>query len=92
MRICENVGCEIAFAPQSFNQKYHNEVCRQIATNRRLMERYHAKRRRRNGEIRICKTKGCETKLSRYNEADTCQKCVAEHQARKKQVLLDMFA
>jgi hypothetical protein len=85
------VGCEIEFSPQSFNQKYHNELCRKEATNRRLMEKYHERRRRRNGEIRICKTEGCETKLSRYNESTTCEKCVARHREAKRRVLLDMF-
>jgi len=91
VRVCENAGCEIVFEPQSFNQKYHDEVCRQIATNKRLMEKYHAKRRRIGGEVRICKTEGCETKLSRYNESEICQKCVAFSAESRRQVLLGMF-
>jgi len=78
MIICARDGCEEAFQPATHNQKYHNAECCRIATNARIMERYYAERDRRLGVERRCKN--CSTKLSRYNESDTCNSCSLKQQ------------
>ncbi len=36
--ICSNKECAIEFEPKTHNQKYHNDECCRVATNRRIME------------------------------------------------------
>ena len=42
--ICANSECKKDFAPKTHNQKYHNDECCRIATNRRIMEKYYDKK------------------------------------------------
>lgn len=76
--VCANDGCEIEFVKATHNQKYHSDECCRLATNRRIMEKYYARRDQRQGKTRYCKA--CNvTKLSRYNDSLVCGSC--QHQA-----------
>lgn len=67
---CEN--CGVDFEPNTHNQKYCSAECCRIATNRRIMERYYERKRNRSGSERLCRSKGCDTRLSRYNDSRYC--------------------
>lgn len=74
MIICAREGCEVEFEPATHNQKYHDSECCRIATNRRIMEKYYAKRDQKAGKTRFCMV--CKTtKLSRYNDSQVCGSC-----------------
>lgn len=74
---CARTGCEVDFQPSTHNQKYHNAECCRVATNARIMEKYYAQRDRQKGKTRFCRK--CQiTKLSRYNDSDTCNSCKAK--------------
>lgn len=75
---CANEGCGIEFVKATHNQKYHSDECCRLATNRRIMEKYYARRDQRQGKKRLCKSCG-NTTLSRYNDGDVCGSC--QHQA-----------
>lgn len=71
---CANDGCEEEFTPSTHNQKYHSAECCRIATNRRIMEKYYAKRDQKAGKVRYCAE--CKTtRLSRYNDSQICGPC-----------------
>jgi len=73
--ICANKDCPNGgeFTPKTHNQKYCNEQCCRIATNKKIMEKYYEKKAIKNGAHRVCKF--CKTKLSRYNENNFCSTC-----------------
>ena len=71
--ICFNKECGKDFEPRTHNQKYCNEQCCRISTNRKIMEKYYEKKAIKNGATRICKS--CKTKLSRYNQQSVCSSC-----------------
>ena len=73
--ICANKDCPNGkeFTPKTHNQKYCNEQCCRIATNKKIMEKYYEKKAIKNGATRICKK--CKTKLSRYNQQSVCSTC-----------------
>ena len=85
---CANKECAIEFNPKTHNQKYHNDECCRVATNRRIMEKYYEKKAIRNGAVRLCK---CGGQLSRYTEKTVCTMCVnkqkRETRARLKEML-----
>lgn len=64
--------CNKDFDRKTHNQKYCDAECCRRATNERIMERYYEKRDNRRGKERVCKTKDCGKRLSRYNEEDVC--------------------
>lgn len=74
MNKCAREGCEEEFIPATHNQKYHNSECCRIATNRRIMEKYYAKRDQKAGKVRFC-LKCKTTRLSRYNDSQICGSC-----------------
>lgn len=90
-RICAREDCQKPFTPKSYNAKYCTPECQKIATNRRLMEKYYEKKDRRQGRRRICKTRGCQTILSRYNDTEVCEKCRAEEAAEKRNNLFNIL-
>lgn len=73
-RKCAYNKCGKSFKPKVHNAKYHSAECRRLATNEKILKKYHddkAKRKRK----RVCKTKGCTTVLSRYNLDSICESC-----------------
>lgn len=83
---CENTGCDVEFAKKTHNQKYHDDECCRLATNKKIMEKYYARKSQRAGADRMCVSCG-ETKLSRYNPGDTCHSCAfVSHEKRNEQV------
>lgn len=88
---CANPKCDIVFERKRHNQKYHDEACCREATNDKLKQKYHERKARRAGKLRICKTPGCGTVLSKYNPGDVCGKCEAEHEKERKALLRRLF-
>jgi len=89
--ICANEGCEIDFEPKTHNMKYCSDECCRIATNHKIKQKYYDKKARLAGKVRVCKTKGCETKLSRYNPESICENCVANEKSKEQRMLLEMI-
>lgn len=90
MLICANEGCEVAFVAKTHNQKYHSDECCRLATNRRIMEKYYARRDQRQGKTRLCKSCGV-TKLSRYNDSQICGACSLSSEIKANSSALDML-
>lgn len=77
---CAREGCDNVTEKTTHNQKYCTRDCTRIATNAKMMERYHENTAIAKGKVRMCKV--CETtKLSRYNLTNTCAPC--ERKARE---------
>lgn len=89
--ICANKECAKEFEPKTHNQKYCNDECCRIATNRRIMEKYYEKKAIRNGAIRVCPN--CSIQLSRYNDGILCAACQKRKSLKesKKSNLLRMI-
>jgi hypothetical protein len=83
--ICSNVECAKNFDPKTHNQKYCNEQCCRVATNRKIMEKYYEKKAIKNGAKRSCKF--CKTKLSRYNQLSVCSTCEKNITNESKKIL-----
>lgn len=91
MSKCANEGCDNAFEPKTHNMKYCSAECCRVATNRRIMEKYYAKRDQKAGKARYCK-KCRKTKLSRYNDGQVCAACAAATAAEANNAVADMLA
>jgi hypothetical protein len=89
--ICANDGCENKFEPKTHNMKYCSDECCRVATNQKIKQKYYDKKARLAGKVRTCKTKGCETKLNRYNVESICENCLANEKAREQKMLLEMI-
>lgn len=76
-RKCANTECEQTFVAKVYNTIYCSPECRKKVTNQKLLDNYHRKKENRNKK-RVCKTKDCNTILSRYNEEDICEMCKHE--------------
>lgn len=76
MKVCANSTCGKEFEPRSKTQKYCQPSCCREATNRRILEKYHAEKARLAGEFRPCAQ--CGAPLSRYNEGILCERCDIE--------------
>ncbi len=74
-RICARGECDIIFEPKAHNGIYCSEECRRVATNAKVLKRYHEKRENRSNKKRVCKNKNCATILSTYNKEDICEGC-----------------
>lgn len=85
--MCAWPDCSKSFEKKTHNQKYDTDECCRVATNAQIMKRYYRNKARRNGKIRYCNNE-CGTKLSRYNEKDTCQSCQYSKQQSGKNDLL----
>jgi len=81
-RECANPQCSRTFEVRRVNMIYCSSECCKVATNAKLIARYHAKKKVKTGE-RICT---CGAKLSRYNSNDKCHACIkkAENEQRIK--------
>ena len=86
--ICAYVDCDNDFKPKTHNQKYCSDECCRTATNIKIKEAYYEKKARLAGKERVCKTKNCKTKLSRYNETDICGPCEANELKKEKDAML----
>lgn len=76
-RLCQYCGAE--FVAATANQVYCSPEHTRRASNDKIIERYHAKRKAKTQE-RICP--GCGSKLSKYNSDDICSPC----QLKKKEL------
>lgn len=88
---CAYSECGVLFTPKTHNQRYHTSECCKLATNKRIMENYYARKARRQGHIRVCATEGCMTKLSRYNDSKICGKCEGERESNQRDELRRML-
>lgn len=89
--ICAFDECNNHFEPHRHNQKYCCAECCKSATNKRIRDKYYEAKKRLNGDIRICSSKGCKTVLSRYSEDDVCSKCHAMQLDAERKDLLRIF-
>lgn len=85
---CENVN---EFTPKTHNQKYCSDECCRIATNEKLKQAYYEKKDRLAGKKRICKVRGCQVNLDRYNPGSICSKCVQAEKEKERLSLIDML-
>jgi hypothetical protein len=77
-RSCANQECQMLFEPQVHNAIYCSVDCRKVVTNKNVLERYYEKKERRSDKKRVCKTQGCGTILSMYNDESICEPCKTE--------------
>lgn len=80
--ICRNEECCKGFKPKTYNSVYCSPECRKKVTNKRLLEKYHSDKKNFSGK-RICKSKSCDTILSRYNKENICEKCKEERLVKR---------
>ena len=90
MKVCAYAECGKLFESKTHNQRYCSDDCCRKATNIRLMEQYYEKKARRQGHIRVCDTPDCNTRLSRYNDSSTCQKCSATKENDQRKQLFNL--
>lgn len=86
---CQNKGCDVRFAKKTHNQRYHDDECCRLATNAKIMEKYHQRRRQKLGLARECAV--CETKLSRYNSDTVCNSCSLKREIEKNESVFAML-
>ncbi len=61
---------------------YCKKECCNAATNKKLIEKYHKNKKRKEDKNRRCVL--CKSNLSRYNSDDTCHACQARESELKK--------
>lgn len=88
--ICSYEECKKPFEPKTHNQKYCSDECCRTATNKKLKEQYYEKKARLQGKKRTCKSPGCKTALSRYNESNICSRCQSLKEKNKQKELIEM--
>lgn len=81
--ICSNSDCLEEFSPKTHNQIYCSDVCCKVVTNKKIMDRYYAKKARKSGANRQCEECG-KNLLSRYSESTVCSICTEKK--NKKQM------
>jgi hypothetical protein len=74
------VECKEDFEFKTHNQKYCSQQCCRISTNKRIMEKYYAKKERLSGSTRLC---SCGSKLSRYSPDLICTLCYQKNKKNK---------
>jgi hypothetical protein len=87
---CARDKCEERFLQKTHNQKYCSDECCRLATNKRIMEKYYARRDQRQGVPRFCKICGV-TKLSRYNDGEICSSCATSREIAANASVVDML-
>lgn len=88
--ICAYKSCDNEFEPKTHNQKYCCDECCRIATNEKIKQKYYEKKERLAGKRRICKNKGCNVSLSRYNPEYICGPCQAREKKKMQTNLINM--
>ncbi len=86
MKDCAWKDCSVKFEPKTHNQIYCSDECCRTATNYKIMQKYYAKKARKNGEMRTCSRCGRET-LSRFNDVDVCSMCRSTEERGKMDVV-----
>ncbi len=69
-RTCE--WCGLPFTALTANQIYCEATCTRKASNKKIIENYHAAKNRMS-QVRKCDE--CGSKLSKYNDEDICNLC-----------------
>jgi methylphosphotriester-DNA--protein-cysteine methyltransferase len=70
-RVCLECGEE--FTASKSNQIYCKIQCTRIASNKKIIERYHAAKALKSNIARTCSE--CKARLSRYNDDSICSPC-----------------
>ena len=89
--VCAYRYCDVEFVPTRHNQIYCCQEHTREETNIRLREAYRKDRERRGGIKRVCRTSGCDTVLSRYNDTDYCGRCEAKRVTEKAKLNLEIY-
>lgn len=76
--VCALEGCGKRFKKGSHNAKYCSKEHSRIATNKRILQRYHERKRLASAR-RVCLTPGCGTILSVYNQSQYCARCADKY-------------
>lgn len=88
--ICASQECQVEFVPRKHNSKFCSSECCKLEANRKMMEKYYERKRRRAGAVRFCIE--CETtRLSRYNSGDICGACEVKSQERQNHSVMTMI-
>ena len=81
--------CGEPFTKRRPNMVYCKKECCNSATNKKLIEKYHKDKERKNSRKRKCSS--CSGTLSRYNYDDVCHACQAkENESKKIQILREL--
>ena len=89
--ICAYSECNEPVEVSVHNKIYHSDECCKLATNARIMEKYYETKARKGGAVRICRTPGCSTRLSRYNPEKVCAKCENEMKQAQRERMLKLL-
>jgi hypothetical protein len=82
-KVC--LECGNGFTASKSNQIYCKSECTRRASNKKIIERYHASKKSKANLNRKCK---CGAKLSRYNEDIICNPC---KQSKKELDRIDLL-
>lgn len=82
-RVC--LECGGMFTASKSNQIYCKTECTKIASNKKIIERYHANKALKAATDRKC---ACGAKLSRYNTDSICNPC---QQGKKELERIDLL-
>lgn len=83
--------CGNEYTRKKHNQKYCSPECTRAAMNAATMKRYHESKERRNAKFRECAQPDCHTRLSRYNDSETCSPCEAKLKEKRKRDFREQF-
>lgn len=78
--------CGVLFVKRRPNMIYCTKECCNHATNKKLIERYHIQKNKKNQSGRLCSI--CSAKLSKYNNNDFCHACKIKESEMEKINLL----
>lgn len=91
LKECAYEFCQNEFVPTRHNQRYCSTECSTKANNAKILKKYHERKARLAGGRRICKTPGCMTPLSKYNDKEICNACDLRQREEKRQNMLKEF-
>jgi uncharacterized Zn finger protein (UPF0148 family) len=72
-KVCAYDECNNTYHQTAHNKIYCSDECCRKATNKKIMEKYYAKKRRRSGATIECDQ--CGAPLSRYSDHSICAFC-----------------
>lgn len=85
----ECLYCGDTFVPHRHNMLYCNPKCCKIATNQKVIKRYHQNKQRKNNKNRFCSD--CTAILSKYNDNDKCYSCIKKiEEDNRKKLLMEL--